>query len=111
MSQETRCAAAVREEAALRVSMPRLVDAALCQCVGGHLPGECFWLRPVPRWVWVLGYLQKLPSPSLWALGTLHIADPQETCYRIIGGTLEIIWLSLLSILKKLKVRDGKGLV
>lgn len=37
MSQETSYAAAVREEAALSASVSRLLNAALCQYVGGHL--------------------------------------------------------------------------
>jgi hypothetical protein len=44
MSQETNHAAAVRQEAALSPSVSRLVDAAGCQRVGGHLQGDCLWL-------------------------------------------------------------------
>ena len=50
MSQETSHAAAVREEEGLRASVSRLVNATLCQYVGGHQPGERLELCPVPRW-------------------------------------------------------------
>ena len=63
MSQETSYAAAVKEEAALRASVSGLVNATLCQYVGGHLRGECLELYSVPCWIWVLGSLQRPPSP------------------------------------------------
>lgn len=67
MSQETSYAAAVGEEAGLRASVSRLVNATLCQYVGGHQPGEPLVLCPVPCWGWVLNSLQRPPSPLLWA--------------------------------------------
>lgn len=61
MSQETSYAAVVRKEAALSASVPWLVNAALCQYVGGHLQEGCLGCVLFHAGC-VLGSLQKLPS-------------------------------------------------
>lgn len=108
MSQETSYAAAVSGSGPQRIYAPACECSSVPAC--GRACQECLWLCPAPCWVWALGSLRKLPSPCLWAVGTLHIIGPQKIYYIIIGGCFEIIWSSPLRILKKLKVR-GKGLV
>lgn len=55
----------------------------------------------------------KAPSPLLWALVPLHVVASLEMCHRTFGRTFEMIWSSLLPILKKVKVWniDGKRIV
>lgn len=89
MSQETSYAAAIREEVGLRASVSRLVNATLCQYVGGHQPGECLELCPVPCWGWVLDSLQRAPPhfsgpPRCFA----HSIVPQENVTVLLEVTL-----------------------
>lgn len=73
MSQETSYAAAIREEVGLCASVSWLVNATLCQYVGGHQPGECLELCPVPCWGWSWTPFKGPLPTSLGPQGALHI--------------------------------------